>query len=56
MLDKCKLTFSVNGKTVKEKKYPFLRPPEMERLVLSLSEAGLKNTDKITVTLEGEKK
>lgn len=56
VLDKCKLTFSVNGKTVKEKKYPFLRPPEMERLVLSLSEAGLKNTDKITVTLEGEKK
>ncbi|MBO5184538.1 MAG: pyridine nucleotide-disulfide oxidoreductase, partial [Clostridia bacterium] len=56
VLDKCKLTFAANGKTIKEKKYPFLRPPEMERLVLDLSEAGLKASDKLTVTLEGEKK
>lgn len=56
VLDKCKLTFEVNGKTIKEKKYPFLRPPEMERLVLDLSEAELKASDKLTVTLEGEKK
>ena len=56
VLDKCKLTFSLNGKTIKEKKYPFLRPPEMERLVFSLSEFGLKKGDKITVKLEGEKK
>ena len=56
VLDKCKLTFAANGKTIKEKKYPFLRPPEMERLVLDLSEAELKASDKLTVTLEGEKK
>ncbi len=56
VLDKCTLTFSANGKTVKEKKYPFLRPPEMERLVLSLDGAGLKKGDKIKVTLEGGKK
>lgn len=56
VLDKCRLTFKANGKTIKEKKYPFLRPPEMERLVLSLSQAELKKGDKITVTLEGEKK
>lgn len=56
VLDKCKLTFSANGKTIKEKKYPFLRPPEMERLVISFDEAGLKKDDKITVTLEGERK
>ena len=56
VLDKCTLTFFANGKTIKEKKFPFLRPPEMERLVLDLSEAGLKKNDKITVKLEGEKK
>lgn len=56
VLDKCTLTFSANGKTVREKKYPFLRPPEMERLVLSLDGAGLKKGDKIKVTLEGGKK
>lgn len=56
VLDKCTLTFLANGKTVKEKKYPFLRPPEMERLVLSLDGAGLKKGDKIKVTLEGGKK
>lgn len=56
VFDKCKLTFSANGKTIKEKKYPFLRPPEMERLVISFDEAGLKKGDKITVTLEGERK
>lgn len=56
VLDKCKLTFEVNGKTIKEKKYPFLRPPEMERLVLDLSEVGLKENCRIDVTLEGDKK
>ncbi len=56
VMDKCKLTFAANGKVIKEKKFPFLRPPEMERLVLSLEDAELKNNDKITVTLEGEKR
>ena len=56
VLDKCKLTFSVNGKVIKEKRFPFLRPPEMERLVLDLSGAGLEENEKIAVTLEGDKK
>lgn len=56
VMDKCKLTFSANGKVIKEKKFSFLRPPEMERLVLSLEDVGLKNKDKIEVTLEGEKR
>lgn len=56
VLENCTLTFAANGKTIKKKKFLFMRPPEMERLVVYLSEAGLKENDKITVTLEGEKK
>lgn len=35
-----------------EKKYPFLRPPEMEKLVVNFEKAGLSTGDQLTAEIE----
>lgn len=40
-LGRCRLVLTVDGCEVFSRKYPFLRPPEMERLVLDFSSYGL---------------
>lgn len=47
-----KLVLSVDGKTVLEKKYAFLRPPEMERLVVDFSQYALTQSSNIEFRIE----
>ena len=51
-LSACKLKISVDGKVVFEKKYPFLRPPEMERLELNFDSFGITPNSDITMDIE----
>lgn len=48
----CKLKLTVDGKAVFEKKYAFLRPPEMERLTLDFSKFGIKEGSKTEFSVE----
>ena len=50
----CRLCLTVDGREVFAKKYPFLRPPEMETLKLDLSAFGLGPDSKIAFALEVE--
>lgn len=52
VLGSCKFTITADGKEVFAKKYPFLRPPEMERLVIDFSAFGLTEGSKITMDIE----
>lgn len=52
VLGDCKFTITADGKEVFAKKYPFLRPPEMERLVIDFSDFGLTEGSKITMDIE----
>lgn len=46
-----KLCVSVDGKTVFEKKYAFLRPPEMERLVIDFSKFNLNKNSSVEFSI-----
>lgn len=52
VLDGCAFKMNVDGKTVFEKKYPFLRPPEMEKLTMDFSKFNLTEQSKITLDIE----
>ena len=54
VLDGCTFTITVDGKTVFTKKYPFLRPPEMEKLTVDFSRFGLTPRSKIVLDIEVE--
>lgn len=41
------LKLLINGKDVYEKKYQFMRPPEMEKITLDFNKFNIKDTDKI---------
>lgn len=41
------LKLLINGKAVYEKKYQFLRPPEMGKIILDFNKFNIKDTDKI---------
>lgn len=41
-----------NGNVLFEKKYPFLRPPEMEKVLVDFSSFGLTDGSKLTATIE----
>ncbi len=43
---------TVDGKTVFEKKYAFLRPPEMEKITVDFSNCGLSKSSKIKAEIE----
>lgn len=51
ILDRCEFCLLRNGELVYRKNYPFLRPPEMERLVLDLSTLGLCPGDSLTAEI-----
>lgn len=42
-----RFTVKVNGETVFEKKYAFLRPPEMEKLIIDMNKFNLNKNSKI---------
>lgn len=54
VLSECILKMNVDGQTVFTKKYPFMRPPEMELIRIDFSQYGL--TEKSTVSFEIEVK
>ena len=46
------VTVKADGKTVLQKKYPFLRPPEMERIKADFSSFPLKENSVVEITVE----
>ena len=52
VLDLCVLRLRVDGREVFSKGYPFLRPPEMERLDVDFSQFGLDGNSKIELDIE----
>lgn len=52
ILDKCVFKIKKDGQEVFSKKYPFLRPPEMEKLVIDFSSYGLSQDSKIELEIE----
>lgn len=46
-----KFTIKVNGDTVFEKKYAFLRPPEMEKLIIDMNKFNLNKNSKIEFSI-----
>ncbi len=52
VVNNCSLKITVDGKDVFRKKYAFLRPPEMERLVIDFSAFGLTPDSKILFETE----
>ena len=52
VLERCTLRLSVNGQEVFSKRYPFLRPPEMERLDVDFSQFELDESSKLELDIE----
>lgn len=52
VLDRCVLRLRVDGREVFSKRYPFLRPPEMERLDMDFSQFELNESSKIELDIE----
>lgn len=52
VLNGCTFTIRIDNKEVYKKKYPFLRPPEMEKLVIDFSKYELNENSKISLDIE----
>ncbi len=52
ILDGCTFKITVDGETVFSKKYPFLRPPEMEKLTVDFSQYHLTEHSEIQLDIE----
>ena len=52
IFNNCKLVLKVDGEKVYEKKYAFLRPPEMEKLVMDFEKFGVKKGSNILFETE----
>lgn len=52
VMDKAVFSIKVDGKTIFEKKYFNLKPPEMERLILNLSDLGIKQDSKVEMEVQ----
>lgn len=52
ILNVCTFKITVDGKTVFSKKYPFLRPPEMEKLQIDFSQYQLSENSEIQLDIE----
>lgn len=52
ILNGCTFKITVDGKTVFSKKYPFLRPPEMENLQIDFSQYQLSEHSEIQLDIE----
>lgn len=52
ILDGCTFKISIDGKEVFSKKYPFLRPPEMEKLIVDFSQYHLSEKSQIQLDIE----
>lgn len=56
ILDNCRFIIKKDGQEVYSKKYPFLRPPEMERLVIDFSSYDLTSSSKLEFDIEVKNK
>ena len=52
ILDKCVFTIKKDGQEVFKKKYPFLRPPEMEKLVIDFDSFKLNESSELKLEIE----
>ncbi len=52
ILDKSVFRIKSGDRVVYEKKFPFLRPPEMEKLVVNFDQAELRPDDQLTAEIE----
>ena len=52
ILDKCVFRIKKDGQEVFSKKYPFLRPPEMEKLVIDFDSFTLDESSELTLEIE----
>lgn len=52
ILNGCRFVLTVDGKEVFSKKYPFLRPPEMEKLIIDFTKFGLNEHSDIKLNIE----
>ena len=52
VLNGCTLKMHLDGKEVFSKKYPFLRPPEMERLEMDFSKFPLTASSRLELDIE----
>ena len=52
ILDKCVFKIKKDGQEVFKKKYPFLRPPEMEKLVIDFDSFKLDESSELTLEIE----
>ena len=53
-MGKSTLRLKVNGVEVWKRRYPFLRPPEMQQVVLDMNKFGLSATSDVCFEIEGE--
>lgn len=51
-LGRCRLVIIADGREIFTRNYPFLRPPEMERLTMDLSDRGLTAETEIKLEIE----
>ena len=51
-LGPCRLVITADGREIYTRRYPFLRPPEMERLELDLSAQALTAASQIKLEIE----
>lgn len=54
VLGKCRVVLTVDGQEVWSKKYPFLRPPEMQQLTLDFDSFGIANAAAAQFEIEVE--
>ena len=52
VLSECVLKMNVDGQTVFTKKYPFMRPPEMELVKIDFSQYGLTENSSVSFEIE----
>ncbi len=51
-LNGCRFVITVDGREVFSRRYPFLRPPEMEKLVIDFSSYGLTTQSQVKLDIE----
>ena len=52
VMGKSELRLKINGVEVWKRRYPFLRPPEMQQIVLDMNKFGLSNTADVRFEIE----
>lgn len=52
ILNNCRLVIKIDGEEVVSKRYAFMRPPEMEKLVINFNKYKLNDNSNITVNAE----